>query len=207
MDAFTRLTGIAAPMDQINVDTDQLTPARFIGGGRRGGSMGDILLHDHRFTEDGSEKPDFVLNQEPFRHAKILVADTNFGCGSSRESAVTALYAYGFRSVIAPSFGDIFHSNAAKNGLLAVCLDAPTCASIRAALHASPGAEITIDLESQTVTDPGENKGIHHFEFDPFQKHCMLNGLDDIGLTLALDDEIKAHEARHRKEMSWLYRT
>ena len=119
---------------------------------------------------------------------------------------MTALYAYGFRSVIAPSFGDIFHSNAAKNGLLAVRLDAPTCASIRAALHASPGAEITIDLESQTVTDPGESKRIHRFEFDPFQKHCMLNGLDDIGLTLALDDEIKAYEARHRQEMSWLYR-
>ena len=206
MDAFTRLTAIAAPLDQINVDTDQLTPARFIGGARRFGSIGDILLHDHRFNEDGSEKPEFILNQAPFRHARILVADTNFGCGSSRESAVTALYAYGFRSVIAPSFGDIFHSNAAKNALLAVRLDAPTCASIRAALHASPGAEITIDLASQTVTDPGESNQLHHFEFDPFQKHCMLNGLDDIGLTLALDDVIKAFEVRHRGEMSWLYR-
>ena len=207
MEAVTRLTALAAPLDQINVDTDQLTPSRFLGGGLGGASMADILLRDHRFNEDGSEKPDFILNREPFRHAKILVADVNFGCGSSRESAVTALCAYGFRSVIAPSFGDIFHSNAAKNGLLAVRLDAQTCAHIREALHASPGVEITIDLDSQTVTDPGESNVLHRFEFDPFQKHCLLNGLDDLGLTLALEDQIRAHEAEHREKMSWLYRS
>lgn len=206
MKAVKEISAVAAPLDRANVDTDQLTPARFMGriGGRS--EMGSILFHDLRLDAEGQERPEFVLNQAGFREARVLVADTNFGCGSSRETAVWALVDYGFEAVIAPSFGDIFHSNCSKNGLLAVRLSEAECAEIRRVLNAQPGTELTVDLESQTVTlHDGRNEPFR-FEFDPFQKHCLLNGLDDIGLTLEHEDLISGYEERHRSEMSWLAR-
>ncbi|MBT6274367.1 MAG: 3-isopropylmalate dehydratase small subunit [Chromatiales bacterium] len=206
MDAVNEIRGVAAPLDRANVDTDQMTPARFMGSlGNRAG-FGEILFHDLRLDDEGAERPDFVLNQAPFRDANILVADRNFGCGSSRETAVWALYQYGFRAVIAPSFGDIFHSNSAKNGLLVVRLSVQDCDDIRRTLNERPGMELTLDLENQQVTvHDGRNEAMR-FDFDPFQKHCLLNGLDDIGITLDHEAMIDDYELKHRESMSWLTR-
>ncbi|MCH9672918.1 MAG: 3-isopropylmalate dehydratase small subunit [Gammaproteobacteria bacterium] len=202
MEPFTKLVAKAAPLDRANVDTDQLTPARFLRR-PRDKDYPDILFHDLRFNEDGTHKPDFVLNQPAYHDSKILVADENFGCGSSRETAVWALYDYGFRAVIAPSFGDIFLSNCAKNGVLAVRLPADDVARLRAQLRAQVG-EIRIDLAAQTVVGPDSNGTEYSFEIDAFQKHCMLNGLDDIGFTLELEATIEQHERKHSASLPWL---
>ncbi len=202
MKKFDSITAVAAPMDGVNLDTDQLIPARFIRK-PRDDDYHVYLLHDLRFDETGAERPDFVLNQAPYREARIIVGARNFGCGSSREAAVFALDANGFRAVIAPSYGDIFFSNCFKNGVLPVVLDEAVVDGLRAALLAAPGARLTIDLESQTVTAPDGAR--HAFDVDPFRKHCLLNGLDDILLTLERTAEIDAFETAYRHEMSWLY--
>jgi len=166
--------------------------------------MGEILFHDLRLDADGIERPEFVLNQPGYQDAKVLVADSNFGCGSSRETAVWALVEWGFRAVIAPSFGDIFHTNSSKNGLLAIRLSEEECAEIRRSLTRNPGTELSVDLESQTVMVQDGRNAPYRFEFDPFQKHCLMNGLDDIGLTMEHESMIAAYEERHREDMSWL---
>lgn len=201
MQAFTRLRALAAPIDEANVDTNQLCPTRF-NKVPRGPEHARILFHDLRFDAQGNEK-EFILNAEPWRHARVLVADRNFGCGSSRESAVYALYEFGIRCVIAPSFGDIFASNAAKNGLLTVELPSATAADLRAQLRDRPGAVIAIDLEAQTVTDP--RGGVHRFDIHPVKKRCLLGGLDDIDRTLEYRDASAAFEARRRAQAPWLY--
>src|SRR5882672_6881110 len=154
MEPFTRVTAAAVPIDLPNIDTDRVIPARFLRKDRSVPEYSSFLFHDVRFTAEGAERPEFILNQAPYRSARIVVAAENFGCGSSREAAVWALDANGFRSVIAPSLGDIFHQNCFKNGVLPVILPTETCATLRKQLRDRPGAVITVDLESQTVTGP-----------------------------------------------------
>jgi 3-isopropylmalate/(R)-2-methylmalate dehydratase small subunit len=201
MEPFTTLTAVAVPIDLANVDTDRIIPARFL---RRtpGPGYERFLFHDVRFHDDGSERPDFVLNQAPFRPARILVAAANFACGSSREAAVWALGAYGFRAFIAPSFGDIFAQNCGKNGALAIVLPAETTARLRAELHERPGSQMTVDLESQTVTGPDGAE--YSFVVDAFLKECLLRGQDEIALTIGYEAQIAAFEERHQREMPWL---
>jgi 3-isopropylmalate/(R)-2-methylmalate dehydratase small subunit len=201
MQAFTKVSAVAAPVDLPNIDTDRIIPARFLRR-PRGPEHARFLFHDVRFDAEGNEREDFVLNQAPFREAKVLVVAANFGCGSSREAAVWTLDAYGIRAVIAPSLGDIFHENCYKNGLLPVILPADVVANLRAQLHASPGAAIGVDLESQTVTAPDGTT--HRFEVDPFRKQALLTGQDEIALTLSHEEQIAAFEARHREAMPWV---
>ncbi len=204
MRKFDSITAVAAPMDGVNLDTDQIIPARFIRKPRDDADYHRYLFHDLRYLESGAERPEFVLNQAPYRAARIIVGARNFGCGSSREAAVFALDACGFRAVVAPSYGDIFFNNCFKDGILPVVLDEVVVEGLRAELHAEPGARLTIDLETQIVTGPD---GVRHpFDVDPFRKHCLLNGLDDIQLTLEHEAEMVAFEAAYREEMSWLYR-
>ena len=191
MEPITRFAAHAVPIDRPNVDTDQITPARYLQK-PRSAPFGDYLFRDLRFEADGSEKPDFALNRPVWREARIVVAEDNFGCGSSREHAVWALVDYGIRAVIAPSFGDIFASNAAKNGLLPVVLPAAVVKGMIAALKAEPELEIAIDLDGQTVSLP--NGPAHRFEIDPYRKHLLLNGLDELGFTLGQLDRIEAFE-------------
>jgi 3-isopropylmalate/(R)-2-methylmalate dehydratase small subunit len=200
MQPFTRVTAVAAPMDLPNIDTDRVIPARFLRKPKE--ALGGLLFHDVRFDDEGHEREDFVLNQAPFRAAKVLVVAENFGCGSSREAAVWVLEAHGIRCVIAPSLGDIFHENCYKNGLLPVILPAAVVADLRAQLHARPGASVTVDLASQTVTAP--DGAVHRFEVDPFRKQALLSGHDEIALTLGHEREIAAFEARHAQAMPWL---
>jgi len=200
--AFTRLTGVAAPIDLPNVDTDRVIPARFLRQPQGSAGYDRYLFHDVRFNADGSERAEFVLNQAPYRAATILVAAENFGCGSSREAAVWALMAYGVRTVIAPSLGDIFHQNCYKNGLLPVILPADVVAEMRRQLHARPGATISADLESQTVTAP--DGATHRFEINAFARQMLLTGQDEIALTLGYDAQIREFEARHRLAMPWV---
>jgi 3-isopropylmalate/(R)-2-methylmalate dehydratase small subunit len=200
MQPFARVTAVAAPMDLPNVDTDRIIPARFLRKPKEG--LGGLAFHDVRFDEAGNEREDFVLNQPPFREAKILVVAENFGCGSSREAAVWVLEHHGIRAVIAPSLGDIFHENCYKNGLLPVILPPALVATLRTQLHASPGATMTVDLESQTVTAPDGT--MHRFDVDPFRKQALLSGQDEIALTLTYETDIAAFEARQAREMPWL---
>jgi 3-isopropylmalate/(R)-2-methylmalate dehydratase small subunit len=201
MEPFTRLEAGAAPIDLPNVDTDRIIPARFLKKPRSEGYE-RFLFHDLRFQADGREDPGFVLNQSRYRDARILVTAENFGCGSSREGAVWALTGRGIRVVIAPSFGDIFFENALRNGLLPVVLPGPVVESLRRALHASPGAVIAVDLARQTVRGPG---GVEHrFDIDPFRKESLLDGRDDIGVTLAHGAAIAAFEARSAAETPWV---
>ena len=193
MEAFTTLTAIAAPLDLNNVDTDQILPARYLRRPRDERYPG-YGFHDLRFDAEGQKRADFILNHPPFDSAAILVAARNFGVGSSREAAVYALLAMGYRCVVAQSFGDIFHSNALKNGLLPVALPEPACAALRAALLAAPGARITVDLTAQILTGPDGNT--HDFTTHPFARDCLLRGLDEIGMTLTLADAIAAFESR-----------
>jgi 3-isopropylmalate/(R)-2-methylmalate dehydratase small subunit len=201
MTPFTKLTAIAAPIDEANVDTNQLCPTRF-NKVPRGPGHARILFHDRRFALDGTEK-DHILNHEPFRRAQIIVADRNWGCGSSRESAVYALYEFGVRCVIAPSFGDIHANNCAKNGLLPVALSDGECAAIRKQIHARPGATLTVDLAAQTVTDA--DGGVHRFDIHPVRKKCLLEGLDDIARTRQYAERIEGFEEGYRAERPWLY--
>ena len=202
MEPFKTLSATAVAMDYSNIDTDRIVPARFLHNARSVG-YGKFLFHDVRFDGEGREIADFVLNQEPTRDARILVAAENFGCGSSREAAVWALAGYGIRTVIASSFGDIFFENSFKNGLLTVILPEAELARLREAVHARPGAEVAVDLVKQTVTGPD---GVdYRFDIDPFKKECLLSGQDEIGLTLAREADIVAFEQRQRIEMPWLY--
>ena len=197
MTPFTTLKAAALPITQPNFDTDQIIPARFLSRNRALG-LADCLFHDLRFAADGSERPDFGLNQPMFRPAQVVVGDKNFGCGSSRENAVWALHDYGFRAAIAPSFGDIFKNNCIKNGMVPVVLPAPVVADLITQLQAGPGGEVQIDLPSQTVVLPDGSS--HGFEIDPFAKHCLLNGVDELAFTLAQVDQIAAFENRYGRE-------
>jgi 3-isopropylmalate/(R)-2-methylmalate dehydratase small subunit len=200
MEPFARLTAIAAPIDEPNVDTNQLCPTRF-NKTPRGPRYRDILLHDRRFNADGSEK-EHLLNVEPFKRARIIVADRNWGGGSSRESAVYALWEFGIRCVIAPSFGDIHASNCAKNGLLTVVLPEADCAELRRQLRENPGTTVSVDLAAQTVTDA--HGAVRRFEIHPVRKKCLLEGLDDIARTTQYAGALEAFEAAYRKERPWL---
>jgi len=199
MQPFTTLTAAAVPMDLPNIDTDRVIPARFLLKPREAGYQ-RFFFHDVRFNADGSENGDFILNQAPYRQAKILVTAENFGCGSSREGAVWALMDHGIRCVVGPSFGDIFFENCFKNGVLALVL--PAAASIRRQLQERPGAEISVDLERQTLTAPDGTA--HRFEVDPFRKQALLRGQDEIALTMEYEQAIAAHESRRAAEMPWL---
>ena len=191
MEPITRLAAIAVPIDRPNVDTDQILPARYLQK-PRSAPFGDYLFRDLRFRADGSEDPGFPLNRAPWREAKVLVAEDNFGCGSSREHAVWALHDYGIRTVIAPSFGDIFAANAAKNGLLTVALPSAAVKALIAGLKAEPELEVSVDLPNQTVALP--NGPAHRFEIDPYRKRLLQSGLDELGFTLGQIDRIEAFE-------------
>ncbi len=202
MQAFTKLTGIAAPLPKANVDTDQIIPARFLKSISRLG-FGKNLFANFRFKEDGSENPDFVLNQEPYRKAEILIAFENFGCGSSREHAPWALLDFGIRCVIAPDFADIFHNNCFKNGVLAVRLPREICEKLMEDAKMGGNARISVDLERQVVVRPNGEE--IPFQIDPLRRHLMLNGLDDIGQTMQHAPAIDGFEARQRAAQPWLY--
>ena len=201
MQPFTRLTAVTAPLDIANIDTDQIIPARYLSKAR-GPGYERWGFHDMRYETDGREKPDFVLNQAPYRNAQILVAGANFGCGSSREAAVYVLLANGIRAVIAPSFGDIHYGNELQNGMLPVVLPADIAHKLCEQLKSQPGVQIGVDLESQTVTGP--DGATYHFDIDPNQKEKLLNGLDDIGLVMQNIEKIEGFELRHHEELPWL---
>ena len=202
MKPFTTLTGIAAPLPKANVDTDQIIPARFLKTIKRTG-LGTSLFANFRYDEAGNEKPDFVLNQPPYRQAEILIAFENFGCGSSREHAPWALLDFGIRCVIAPDFADIFHNNSFKNGILPVKLPREVCERLMEDARMGGNARITVDLERQVVVRPNGEE--IPFEVDPFRRHCLLNGLDDIGQTLEHAPAIDTHEAKLRASQPWLF--
>jgi 3-isopropylmalate/(R)-2-methylmalate dehydratase small subunit len=195
MERFDRLTAPALPWPQVNCDTDQIIPARYLQK-LRSEDFGAFLFAGLRFDKNGAEIPDFPLNRPAYRQARIVVAGRNFGSGSSREHAVWALYDYGFRAAIAPSFGDIFFNNSLKNGLLPVVLPEDVVQGIIAMLSAAPGTELTVDLPAQTVILP--DGAVHAFDVDPFAKECLVNGLDELGYTLSLSDAIDAFEKRYR---------
>ena len=201
MEPFATLTGIAAPLPKANVDTDQIIPARFLKSISRSG-FGKNLFANFRYREDGSENPDFVLNQEPYRKAQILVAFENFGCGSSREHAPWALLDFGIRCVIAPDFADIFHNNCFKNGVLPVRLPRAVCEQLMEDARMGGNARITVDLERQVVVRPNGEE--IPFKIDPLRRHLLLNGLDDIGQTLQHAPAIDAYEAKQRAAQPWL---
>ncbi len=202
MEKFATFSGIAAPLPAINMNTDKIIPARFLKTIKRSG-LGVSLFRDLRFDPDGSEKPDFVLNQAPYRDAAILLVGENFGCGSSREHAPWALLDFGIRCVIGPSFADIFYNNAFKNGLLLITLPQAEVDALIEDAQRGANARLTVDLENQRITRAGG--AAIDFDIDPFRRHCLLNGLDDIGLTLAKADKIDAYEARQRAARPWLY--
>ena len=195
------LTSTAAPLPLPNIDTDQIIPKQFLKRIERTG-YGDFLFYDWRYNFDAqgntTPNPDFILNKPEYKGSEILIAERNFACGSSREHAAWAINQYGFRAVIAPTFADIFFSNAGKNGIILCRLTEEEVATLLQRSTANPKHEITINLEQQTVTD---NEGFSaHFDIDPFRKHCLLNGLDDIGLTLLHEDKLNTYEARHNEE-------
>ena len=204
MQPFQTLTATAAKLDQVNVDTDQIIPKQFLKKIERTG-FGIHLFHDWRFLDDAGQKlnPDFILNQPRYQGAQILVAGDNFGCGSSREHAPWALLDYGFRSIIAPSFADIFYNNCAKNGILLVALPEASVQQLFTEIEENVGCELTVDLPNQKVQSP---KGLEFsFEIDPFVKHRLLNGLDDIGWTLQFQSEIEKFEASYQKQAPWMF--
>ena len=202
MEKFTTLRGIAAPLPMVNVDTDRIIPKQFLKSIKRSG-FGKHLFAPMRYDADGNENPDFVLNQEPYREAKILVAGENFGCGSSREHAPWALRDYGIRCIIAPSFADIFFNNCFKNALLPIVLDQGTVDKLLDDASSRANATITVDLEKQDIT--GSDGGTVGFDVEPFRKYCLLNGFDDIGLTLQNEEKISTFEAGQRGDQPWLY--
>src|ERR1700735_4232097 len=201
MQKFTKVKGTAAPLPMTNVDTDMIIPKQFLKTIKRTG-LGKYLFNDMRFTPDGKEIADFVLNQPAYRKAEILVAGDNFGCGSSREHAPWALLDFGIRCVIAPSFADIFYNNCFKNGVLPLVLPQNQVDRLME-LAKKPGTTITVDLETQTVSAYPDNTNFS-FSIDPFRRHCMLNGLDDIGLTEQHAADIGAYEAKQKVERPWL---
>jgi 3-isopropylmalate/(R)-2-methylmalate dehydratase small subunit len=208
---FEKLTGLTAPLDRANVDTDAIIPKQYLKSIKRTG-FGPSLFDDMRYLDPGEPgmdhskrriNPDFVLNQPRYQGAQILLARDNFGCGSSREHAPWALMDYGFRVIIAPSYADIFYNNSFKNGLLPIMLERDAVDRLFRETEATPGYRLAVDLGAQTVTTPSGS--VFKFEIDAFRRHCLLNGLDDIGLTLQHVDEIRAYEARHRQEAPWLF--
>ncbi len=201
MEKFNTLTAVAAPIDIVNCDTDRIIPARFLKTIKRTG-LGKNLFNDIRYGEDGSEIPDFVLNKPAYRNAQFLVAADNFGCGSSREHAPWALLDFGIRCVISTDFADIFYNNSFKNGMLLVTLPQETVDKLMKDAENGENARLSVDLESQQITRPdGE---VIDFEIDAFKKHCLLNGLDDIGLTLQKADKIAAIEGGAKASQPWL---
>jgi 3-isopropylmalate/(R)-2-methylmalate dehydratase small subunit len=213
MDAFTVLTGVAAPLDRANVDTDQIIPKQFLKSIKRSG-FGPNLFDPWRYLDHGEpgmdnaarpRNPDFVLNQPRYEKATILLARRNFGCGSSREHAPWALLDYGIRCVIAPSFADIFFNNCFKNGLLPVVLSESEVDGLFYDCASFPGFQLSVDLEQQTVRTVNGSK-VLHFEVDAHRKYCLLNGLDEIGLTLRQADKIRVFEARRREQFPWYFR-
>lgn len=193
MQPFKKYTGIVAPLDRVNVDTDQIIPKQFLKRIERTG-FGQFLFFDWRLLPNGKPNPEFELNAPGYKDASILVAGRNFGCGSSREHAPWALMDYGFKAIIAPSFADIFRNNCFQNGLLPLIIDEPVVARIMARAKSQPGYRLTVDLEARRISD---DSGLSvSFEIDEFRRHCILNGLDDIGLTLQREDKIRAYEAR-----------
>ena len=211
MNPFTQHKGLVAPLDRANVDTDAIIPKQFLKSVKRTG-FGPNLFDEWRYLDHGEpgqdcsnrpRNPDFLLNQPRYEGASVLLGRRNFGCGSSREHAVWALEDDGFRCVIAPSFADIFYNNCFKNGVLPIVLDEAAIDRLFRETEANPGYQLVIDLNKQTVTTPtGETM---NFEIDEFRKHCLLNGLDDIGLTLQHAEEIHAFEARRRHQAPWLF--
>jgi 3-isopropylmalate/(R)-2-methylmalate dehydratase small subunit len=211
MKKFTLLDGLVAPLDRANVDTDAIIPKQFLKSIKRTG-FGPNLFDEWRYLDKGEPdrdnagrplNPDFVLNRQRFIGATVRLARENFGCGSSREHAPWALLQFGIQTIIAPSFADIFYNNSLKNGLLLIKLDPKIIDKLFSETNANTGYRLAVDLEQQTVTTPsGES---YSFDIDPHRKHCMLNGLDDIGLTLGHADEIRAFEAKHKVSQPWLF--
>jgi 3-isopropylmalate/(R)-2-methylmalate dehydratase small subunit len=211
MEKFIRKEGLVAPLDRANVDTDAVIPKQFLKSIERTG-FGPNLFDEWRYLDHGEPgmdnskrplNPDFVLNQDRYRGATVLLARENFGCGSSREHAPWALLQYGFQTVIAPSFADIFYNNSLKNGLLLIKLDSKIVDKMFREVQAAPGYRVAVDLEAQTVTTPSGDS--FAFDIDPFRKHCLLNGLDEIDLTLQQAEKIKTFEAKHRERQPWLF--
>lgn len=211
MKAFEKKAGIVAPMDRANIDTDMIIPKQFLKSIKRSG-FGPNLFDELRYLDEGKPdtdnsgrplNPDFVLNQERYKGASVLLARENFGCGSSREHAPWALEDFGFQVIIAPSYADIFFNNSFKNGLLPIVLDEATVDGLFKEVEANEGYELTVDLENQKIVK--QNGDEIPFEVDQFRKHCLLNGLDDIGLTLQDADDIKSYEASRRASSPWLF--
>ncbi|MBN9261711.1 MAG: 3-isopropylmalate dehydratase small subunit [Hyphomicrobium sp.] len=201
MDKFTQLTGVAAPMPEINIDTDRIIPKNYLKTIKRTG-LGTAAFAEVRYDENGKENPDFVLNKPAYRKAQILVTGENFGCGSSREHAPWALLDFGIRCVISPSFADIFYNNCFKNGILPIKLPQEDVDKLMDDAGRGANAVITVDLEKQEIRGP--DGGVVKFDIDPFRKHCLLNGLDDIGLTLQHEKQISDYESRQNADKPWL---
>jgi 3-isopropylmalate/(R)-2-methylmalate dehydratase small subunit len=204
LEPFTALTGLVAPLDRTNVNTDEITPARFLKTIRRTG-FGPVLFANWRYFDSVLQQPnpDFVLNQPRYQGATILLGGDNFGCGSSREHAPWAIRQYGFRCIIAPSFADIFYNNCFNNGILPVTFDEAIVKELFAEVEATEGYTLAVDLEAQTVTTPHQR--VLHFEIDGFRKNALLKGLDNIGWTLSHNDEIVAYENRRKQEAPWIF--
>ena len=202
MEKFTKVTGIAAPLRMINVDTDIIIPKQFLKTVKRTG-LGIHAFNDIRYNEDGSDKDDFVMNKPAYKNASVLLTGENFGCGSSREHAPWAIQDMGIKVIIAPSFADIFYNNSFKNGLLPIQLPQEQVDELMAEAEDNPEGAVEVDLENQTITRG--NKISFSFDIDPFRKHCLLNGLDDIGLTLEKKSFIADYEAKDREKRFWLY--
>ncbi len=200
MQKFTVLKGVAAPLPLVNCDTDIIMPKQFLKTIKRAG-LGKSAFFDMRYDDTGAERPEFVLNQEPYRHATIMVTGANFGCGSSREHAPWGILDFGVRCIIGTSFADIFFNNCAKNGMLLITL--PQAQVDKLTAQAQTGKDFTVDLEKQTITTP--DGAVTPFDIDATRRHNLLNGLDDIGLTLQHIDKIKAFEAKQKAEQPWLY--
>ena len=202
MEKYTKHTSVAALMNRSNVDTDQIIAKQFLKKVERTG-FGIHLFHDWRYLEDGTLNPDFELNNPKFKDARILVAGDNFGCGSSREHAPWAIDDYGFNTIISTSFADIFYNNCFKNGILPIVVDAPALKTLMSEIRENEGVAFTVDLENQSVSTPG---GIEvKFDIDGFRKHNLLEGLDDIGLTLKHTDKIDQYEVQHKQTFPWLW--
>ncbi len=201
MDKFTTLTGVAAPIEIDNVDTDMIIPKQYLKTIKRTG-LGAGLFSEMRYNDDGSPNPDFVLNKAAYAKAVILVAGNNFGCGSSREHAPWALLDFGIRCVISTSFADIFYNNCFKNGILPIVVSPEDLAKLMDDASRGSNATLSVDLEAQEIRGP--DGGVIHFDIDPFRKHCLLNGLDDIGLTMKKADKINAFEKKEHAEQPWL---
>ena len=204
MEKFTRLTGVAAPMDAINVDTRPDHPEAASGAPSQADRLGKVVFDELRFNQDGTEKPEFILNQEPYRNAELLVAGDNFGCGSSREHAPWALLDFGIRCIVSTSFADIFYNNCFKNGILPVTVSAHELEALMADASDRENPVLTVDLHTQEITRP--NGAVVSFKVDDFRRDCLLDGLDDIGLTMQKVAMIDTFETAQRERQPWLYR-